>query len=231
MKELTIEEKAQRYDEAIERANSLLSSNQLGNAWIYKLLPELKESEGEKIRKWLIALIKSNEYGSISNVGEMPCPKLNVLDWLEKQGEQKPYGQRQECVDCQFNYAGECKGSCAMKRGKQKPDKIEPKFKVGDIIKPKDDGNEPWQIMQVDMFDKKYRFKDGYVIHFSQEDDYELVEQKAAWSEEDETVLNNLIYTLANDRIGNDMDEYVSWLKSLKDKYTWKPSKEQKNSK
>lgn len=52
--------------------------------------PELKEhieSEDEKIRKWLIALIKSNEYGSISNVGEMPCPKLNVLAWLEEQGD------------------------------------------------------------------------------------------------------------------------------------------------
>lgn len=68
---------------------------------------------------------------------------------------------------------------------KQNPaDKVEPKFKVGDIIKPKDRGHEPWQIMQVDILDKKYRFKDGYVIHFSQEDNYELIEQKPAWSEE-----------------------------------------------
>lgn len=48
MKELTIEEKAQHYDMAINRANSLLSGNQLGNAWIYKVLPELKENEDEK---------------------------------------------------------------------------------------------------------------------------------------------------------------------------------------
>lgn len=47
------------------------------------------------------------------------------------------------------------------------------------------------------------------------------------WSEEDETVLNNLIYVLANDRIGNDRDEYISYLKSLKDRYTWKPSDKQ----
>jgi len=38
---------------------------------------------------------------------------------------------------------------------------------------------------------------------------------KQEWSEEDETVLNNLIYALANDRIGNNRDEYVKWLKSL----------------
>ena len=45
------------------------------------------------------------------------------------------------------------------------------------------------------------------------------IEQKpAGWSEEDETVLNNLIYALANDRIGNNSDEYVEYLKSLKDR-------------
>lgn len=79
-----------------------------------------------------------------------------------------------------------------------------------------------------------------FVNYFKEQDDRELVEQKIAgwskennrwlksikdrvqprqeWSEEDETVLNNLIYALANDRIGNDRDEYVSWLKSLKDR-------------
>lgn len=45
--------------------------------------------------------------------------------------EQKPYGQREECLDCQFNYAGECKGSCAMKRSERNPINKEPKFKVG----------------------------------------------------------------------------------------------------
>lgn len=44
-----------------------------------------------------------------------------IIDLLEKQGEQKPYGQKKECLDCQFNYAGECKGSCQMKRDEQKP--------------------------------------------------------------------------------------------------------------
>ena len=43
-----------------------------------------------------------------------------------------------------------------------------------------------------------------------------LPQPKQEWSEEDETVLNNLIYALANDRIGNNRDEYVNWLKSLR---------------
>lgn len=57
------------------------------------------------------------------------------IAWLEKQDEQKPYGQRKECLDCQFNYAGECKGSCAMKRNEQKSaDKVESKFHEGEWI-------------------------------------------------------------------------------------------------
>lgn len=54
---------------------------------------------------------------------------------LEKLGEQKPYGQRKECEDCQFNYAGKCEGLCQMKRDEQNPaDEVEPKFKVGDWV-------------------------------------------------------------------------------------------------
>lgn len=56
------------------------------------------------------------------------------------------------------------------------------------------------------------------------------IEQKPAWSEVDETVLNNLIYALANDRIGNNRDEYVNWLKSLRPQNTWKPSLSQLNA-
>lgn len=41
--------------------------------------------------------------------------------WIGKQREQKPYGQREECFDCQVNYAGECKGYCELKMNEQKP--------------------------------------------------------------------------------------------------------------
>ena len=55
----------------------------------------------------------------------------------------------------------------------------------------------------------------------------EALYDRQEWSEEDETVLNNLTYALANDRIGNDRDEYISWLKSLSPQNRWKPSKSQ----
>lgn len=52
---------------------------------------------------------------------------LDYIKKLEKQGEQKPYGQREECSDCEFRCGDKCIGSCAMKRGEQNLiDKIEP---------------------------------------------------------------------------------------------------------
>ena len=56
MKELGIEEKAKRYDEAIEKFDVILHLNTVKESGtifaddVRKILPELKESEDEKIR-------------------------------------------------------------------------------------------------------------------------------------------------------------------------------------
>lgn len=213
MKELSIEEKAKRYDEAIRESSKIINHCAGGTnipecvsvkATIEQIFPELKESEDEKIRKELLTFFKESIHGGhiLTNKeydswiawlekqgipaklseeeqnrfakGVLTGCALSFIDYLdahkyegkmcvsngecedienafhnamwdrlhryyckyiEKQGEQKPYGQRQECTDCQFNYAGECKGFCAMKRGEQKPiNKAEPKFKVGDWV-------------------------------------------------------------------------------------------------
>lgn len=85
MKQLSIEEKARNYDKAIERANSLLSGNQLGNAWIYKLLPELKESEGERIKEVILKALMADE--AINILVESGIYYEDVESWLEKQCE------------------------------------------------------------------------------------------------------------------------------------------------
>lgn len=59
------------------------------------------------------------------------------ITWLEKQGENK-FGQREECLDCQFNYSGECKGSCAMKKGEQKEYTFKSIPRLLDMIEPSD---------------------------------------------------------------------------------------------
>lgn len=89
MKELSTEEKAARYDKAIERANELnyvSDKDSLQRKTIEHLFPELRESEDkdEKIREMLIAFVK-NDCIIASNKN-----KQDAIAWLEKQGEQKP---------------------------------------------------------------------------------------------------------------------------------------------
>lgn len=84
---MTTEEKAKRYDKAIERAKRLHSEPTGGTERIVceQIFPELKESEDEKTRKQIVSFLK-----------EFECDHYRNLDfsswiaWLEKQSEQKP---------------------------------------------------------------------------------------------------------------------------------------------
>ena len=87
MKELSAIEKAKLYDKVIKRGNSLLSCNELGNAWVYKLLPELKESEGEKLRKEMLQIAKESEDSFYLVL--TPKKKETLISLLEKQSQQK----------------------------------------------------------------------------------------------------------------------------------------------
>ena len=56
------------------------------------------------------------------------------------------------------------------------------------------------------------------------------VQSKQEWSEEDGDYINDLIkYFSQNERLENTIKDIVIWLKSLKNRYTWKPSDEQMN--
>jgi len=83
MKELSIEEKAQAYDEALEKARQLCAypTTKPFISDLQDLFPELCESEDEKTRKRIIALVNAHGQGMY---------KDDMLTWLEKQGEQKP---------------------------------------------------------------------------------------------------------------------------------------------
>lgn len=121
---MTQEEKAKAYDEALERAKvAYKDEDRHFKATLERIFPELQErenSENKRISKEITQFLKQNNGWN-----------KEWLNWLEKQGKQEPYGQRKECSNCQFNYAGECKGFCQMKRDEQEPaDKVEPEFKV-----------------------------------------------------------------------------------------------------
>lgn len=99
-----------RYQEALERArkelNACGSQNCDAARQIFRLFPELKESNDERIRKsiigFLITISSLKDGKTVSNKDFDSKAILEWVTWLEKQSEQKP------------------------------TDKVEPKFKVGD---------------------------------------------------------------------------------------------------
>ena len=94
---------------------------------------------------------------------KLELTKEKAIAWLEKQGEQQP------------------------------ADKVEPKFKVGDVIRLKGSAAE-YTIKKVT--DTTY-YTNGWSCGIERcEEDYELVEQKPAWSEEDDIMVHDIDYAL-----------------------------------
>ena len=88
MKELSIEEKAKRYDKAIEIAKSKIKNDKdhvLYEGDVIDIFPELKESEDEVIRKAIIEHFAGSHSSMFPYRG---FTKEQILAWLEKQGEQ-----------------------------------------------------------------------------------------------------------------------------------------------
>lgn len=94
MKELSIEEKAKRYDEAIEKFEVILNLNTVKESGtifaddVRKILPELKESEDEKTIKFIaneLACIRATDEKGTCRYEEL----TKAIAWLEKQGEKE----------------------------------------------------------------------------------------------------------------------------------------------
>lgn len=129
MKELSIKEKAKRYDEAIERAkgthNSAKSDKENGvtdkiTEYTIQLtetiFPELKESEDEKLRKEILQIVKESEDSFYMVL--TPNKREALIAWLEKQKDaNKEYwrGYREGKQEILDKYAE------LEKQGEQKP--------------------------------------------------------------------------------------------------------------
>ena len=95
MKELSIEEKAKAYDEAIEKARIWKDKSGMPKdkqGILDDIFPELKENEDERIRKALI-----DYFDDANKADENPLQSYGVhtdkaIAWLEKQYE-KPQGK------------------------------------------------------------------------------------------------------------------------------------------
>ena len=89
MKELSLEQKAKRYDEAIERAKSKIKNDKdhvLYEDDVIDIFPELYEPDDDRIRKELIKLLR-NLFNNYSYFIKDPF-YTECINWLEKQCEQ-----------------------------------------------------------------------------------------------------------------------------------------------
>lgn len=169
MKKLSIEEKAKRYDEAIERAESIYNETAIPSATTKGIctyiFPELKESEDERIRGNIIATIHLY-YGE-----PLEDEAKEMIAWLEKQCEQK-IKTTEESLGIDSDTYNKIVDECIY--GEQKP----------------------------------------------------------AWSEDDEEIYRKCICAMRASACGFPEEEKFveqvdNWFKSLKERYTWKPSDEQ----
>ena len=90
MKELTIEEKAKRYDELIVTAQELEHDGCFDKITLFDLFPELEESEDERIKK---AIKYGLDYVFTNNTTIYETTKEQCLAWLEKQGEKPTWSE------------------------------------------------------------------------------------------------------------------------------------------
>lgn len=105
MKELTIEEKAKRFDEALNEAiTAYKDEDRHLKATLERIFPELKKKTDEEIRQQLIAVCHLY-YGDGIDTERDEC-----LEWLEKQ-KVKPYS------GVSFLYNNHTWGMCARDKG------------------------------------------------------------------------------------------------------------------
>ena len=89
MKELSIEEKAKAYDEALKVLRKYNDANIiLSQSLKEEMFPELKENRDEKVKKSINRLIRY--YHDVNFPTPEGFSRKDLLDWIEKQDEQKP---------------------------------------------------------------------------------------------------------------------------------------------
>lgn len=223
MKELSIEEKAKAYDEAIERAKKvLLDCTSEEQKVVEYITPELKENEDEGIRKALIKFHKSTIDIDGIKGGD-------ILAWLKKQGEKPnnvydkelseilgrvirryindpniPYTEREKVSMEIIPYVERLEKQCEQKSAWSEEDEAKLKsilFHIEDVE-------------NKDVIDWLKHLKDR-------------IQPKHKWSEEDENVIEDIEEAIINYWHGDTQDILLDWLKSLRSQSKWKPSEEQ----
>lgn len=131
MKELSIQEKATRYDEALKEAViAHKDEDRHLKATLEIIFPELKESEDERMIQYFKDLAPFDKADELYE--KYGFSHKDAIAWLEKQCEQK-IKTPEESLGIDSDTYNKIVDECIY--GEQKPiDKVEPNFKVGDWV-------------------------------------------------------------------------------------------------
>lgn len=219
----------QKYKEALERAKDYIEKQNPPVSILYEIFPELKESEDEKIRKWLICGMNALKEQKKETFATIPID--DAIAWLEKQSEQKP-----AVVD--FNakdwYVSKVDGkihdmtyNSTDRAEPNSPSIIEENpawsdedelivLSIEQVIKAASLLNiVPEKLDKIDKWLKSIR--------------YRVQPQPKEWNEEDENMANDLIEGCLSSKkihhLVHTSKEIADWLKSLKDRVKGKEEK------
>jgi len=211
----TIEQKAKAYDEAINRMKHyVVDEYGCSRIKVDDVFPELKESEDELHRKWILEYL----YDGLRKSDEQFKDQFKcAIAWFEKQGEKKTIWHNED---------EEPQRGSLILLIMQSGNPI-----VAKIIEPNHTFNhgERWAYID-DLLEKQGEQKSDE-IRTTGYWNVQNIEQKPAWSEEDEKIRIAIFLFIesygAHACYEVTQEEMLDWLKSLKERYSWKPSDEQ----
>lgn len=197
----------EKYNKLVEAIKVLQETNPSDEGiqnWVNDSVPELKESENEKVRKAIIELVKqSSEVLDKQNQNDM-------IAWLEKQ-EGCEYIKKDWLEHIKQSWYKEGFIDGKYNGGTSKEWTINDAATLKELIDFLENGTAK---LQHDLTRYANWLKNQFIPIEKQG------EQKPAWSEEDETILTNIIIMLEtgvnNYFIKDNMPKVIIWLKSIK---------------
>ena len=211
MEDLSIEEKAKRYDEAIEKAKKvLLDCTTEERNTVEFLHPELKERGGDRIRKQILKILNYYKDEEKSE-GRMPTEIDECITWLENKDENNP-----------TNIDG----------------LLQAEYKKGwdDAIHqlPQEVDTQIWRIAcaSAKTWEESFAILNATQKAYNKGKNDALKAQHNSWSEEDQMIyLNILNYYMQiespTDSNGIPKEKYIEFIKSIDKDSHWKPTEKQ----
>jgi len=236
MKELSVEEKAKRYDEAKINGSRLWECGEITRTNYEYIFPEPTESEDEKIRKALVEHIKGIYKGSCTE--EMCKERDMFLAWLEK------HKYTEDDLDKAYKCADEVQYRRGYEDAKKEIEKPQSSSPISYGIKLEKRMNEACNRFFAPNTDvNRYSASDLFYAGVKAERDLNM----PVWNEDDEKLFSRISGIIHNaayqnydlDVNGEEVGEYANimrWFKSLKErvqpqvKQEWKPTDEQINT-